>query len=59
LSIRQNIDDLRDETREKMAYRTVENIFIILAYVRFEILKVVAMKNAVIWDVTPCGSCKN
>jgi hypothetical protein len=25
----------------------------------FEVFTAVTMKNAVIWDVTPCGSCKN
>jgi hypothetical protein len=28
-------------------------------YVRFEVFTVVIMKNAVFWDVMPCGSCKN
>jgi cytidine deaminase len=28
------------------------------SYVRFEVFTVVAMKNAVFSDVTPCGSCK-
>jgi hypothetical protein len=28
-------------------------------YVRFEIFTAVAMKNGVVWDVTPCGSCNN
>jgi hypothetical protein len=28
-------------------------------FVRFEVLMAVTMKNAVLWDVTPCGSCKN
>jgi hypothetical protein len=28
-------------------------------YVRFEVFTAVAMKNAVFWNVTPCGSCKN
>jgi hypothetical protein len=27
--------------------------------VRFEVLKVVTMKNGVFWDVMPCGSCTN
>jgi hypothetical protein len=27
--------------------------------VRFEVFRVVTMKNAVFWDVMPCGSCKN
>jgi hypothetical protein len=27
--------------------------------VRFEVFTAVAMKNAVFWDVTPCGPCKN
>jgi heterodisulfide reductase subunit C len=25
---------------------------------RFEVFTVVTMKSVVIWDVTPCGSCK-
>jgi hypothetical protein len=28
-------------------------------YERFEVFTAVTMKNAVFWDVTPCGSCKN
>jgi hypothetical protein len=28
-------------------------------YVRFEVFTAVTMKNGVVWDVTPCGSCKN
>jgi hypothetical protein len=28
-------------------------------YVRFEVFAAVTMKNGVLWDVTPCGSCKN
>jgi hypothetical protein len=27
--------------------------------VRVEVFTAVTMKNAVVWDVTPCGSCKN
>jgi hypothetical protein len=27
--------------------------------VRFEVFTVVTMKNAIFWDVTSCGSCKN
>jgi hypothetical protein len=27
--------------------------------VRVEVFTVVAMKNGVFWDVTPCGPCKN
>jgi hypothetical protein len=30
-----------------------------LDYVRFEVFTAVTMKNAVFWDVPPCGSCKN
>jgi hypothetical protein len=26
---------------------------------RFAVFMVVAMKNAIFWDVTPCDSCKN
>jgi hypothetical protein len=28
-------------------------------YVRFEVFMEVTMKNAVIWDAVPCGSCKS
>jgi hypothetical protein len=28
-------------------------------HVRFEVLRAVTTENAVFWDVTPCGSCKN
>jgi hypothetical protein len=28
-------------------------------YIRFEVFRAVTMKNAVFWDVTPCGSFKN
>jgi hypothetical protein len=28
-------------------------------YVRFEVFMAVTMKNAVFWDIMPCGSCKN
>jgi hypothetical protein len=28
-------------------------------HVKFEVFMVVTMKNAVFWDVMPCGSCKN
>jgi hypothetical protein len=27
--------------------------------VRFDVFRVVTMKNGVLWDVTPYGSCKN
>jgi hypothetical protein len=27
--------------------------------VRCEVFTTLTMKNAVFWDVTPCGSCKN
>jgi hypothetical protein len=30
-----------------------------LNVVRFEVFTAVTMKNDVLWDVTPCGSCKN
>jgi hypothetical protein len=28
-------------------------------YITFEVFTTVTMKNGIIWDVTPCGSCKN
>jgi hypothetical protein len=30
-----------------------------MTHVRIEVFMMVTMKNAVFWDVTPCGSCKN
>jgi hypothetical protein len=30
-----------------------------LNYVKFEVSTAETMKNGVVWDVTPCGSCKN
>jgi hypothetical protein len=30
-----------------------------VSYVRFDVFTAVTMKNAVFWDATPCGSCKN
>jgi hypothetical protein len=27
--------------------------------IRFEVFTAVTVKNAVFWDVTPCGSCKS
>jgi hypothetical protein len=34
-------------------------ISIFIINVRFEAFTAVTMKNAVFWDVTPCGSCEN
>jgi hypothetical protein len=31
----------------------------IIMNVRFEVFVAVTMKNAVFWDLTRCGSCKN
>jgi hypothetical protein len=28
-------------------------------FVRFEVFTAVTMKKDALWDVTPCGSCKN
>jgi hypothetical protein len=30
-----------------------------VVYFRFELFTVVTMKNAIFWDVMPCGCCKN
>jgi hypothetical protein len=35
------------------------NVLTILFFVRFEVITVVTMKNAVFWDVAPCRSCVN
>jgi hypothetical protein len=31
----------------------------LISYVRFEVFTSVTMKNGVLWEVTPCGYCKN
>jgi hypothetical protein len=30
-----------------------------IRHIRFEVFTAVTRKNAIFWDVTPCGSCKN
>jgi hypothetical protein len=40
-------------------HRKVEFLQATLYNVRFEIFTAVTMKNAVFWDVTTCGSCKD
>jgi hypothetical protein len=39
-------------TERPVVYITIDNV-------RFEVLTAVTVKNAVLWDVTPCGSGKN
>jgi hypothetical protein len=34
-------------------------VIIIKLPVRFEVFTAVTMKNGVLWDIMPCGSCKN
>jgi hypothetical protein len=34
-------------------------IYNFILYVRFEVFMAVTMKNAIFWDVTPCGYCKS
>jgi hypothetical protein len=36
----------------------IEEVKLHISFVRFEVFTAVTMKNAVFWDVTPCGSCK-
>jgi hypothetical protein len=31
--------------------------YMLQSNIRFEVFTAVTMKNAVFWDVTPCGSC--
>jgi hypothetical protein len=38
---------------------TITDIKLILKYERSEVFTVVTMSNAVLWDVTLCGSCYN
>jgi hypothetical protein len=37
----------------------VEGVVGYIALIRFEVFTAVNMKNAVFWEVMPCGSCKN
>jgi hypothetical protein len=30
-----------------------------ILHIRFEVFTALTMKNGIVWDVTPCGSCKN
>jgi hypothetical protein len=32
-------------------------LLVAVIHVRFEVFTVVTMKNVVVWDVSPCGSC--
>jgi hypothetical protein len=41
----------------KFKYVTISNVYKII-FMGFEVLSVMTMKNAVFWDVAPCGSCK-
>jgi hypothetical protein len=45
----------QDRDKWRASVNAVKNLWV----VRFEVFKVVTMKNAVFWNVTPCGSCKN
>jgi hypothetical protein len=50
-------DAFKNVTRaENGAYAQKRDYFEV---VRFEVFTAVTMKNGVLWDVTPCGSCKN
>jgi hypothetical protein len=43
-----------------LVFRVAKNFYFALQdYVRFEVFTAVTMKNAVFWDVRPCGSYKN
>jgi hypothetical protein len=42
----------------RVTRRNIPEDTILQCYVRFEVFTAVAIKNAVFWDVTPCGSCK-
>jgi hypothetical protein len=45
-----------NETTENITVRRSKHFWY---HVRFEVSTAVTMKNAVFWDVTPCGSFKN
>jgi hypothetical protein len=64
----------KDDNREKnVVFRDIKSQFVPLrrhiksplqhpaskCYVRFEVFTAVTVKNAVSWDMTSCGSCKN
>jgi hypothetical protein len=45
-----------------MRLEDIDLIFLIKlnsAYIIFEIIMAVTMKTGIVWDITPCGSCKN
>jgi hypothetical protein len=42
-----------------MQFTTLQSKINMSHNVRFEVFMAVTMKNAVFWDVTPCGSYKN
>jgi hypothetical protein len=52
---------VQEDKRSAVSAPKVLNAFSrnVIFYVRFEVFTAVTMKMAVVWDVTPCGSCKN
>jgi hypothetical protein len=43
----------------RLPSRVVQKFWINYFFIRSEVSNVITMKNAVFWDVTPCGFCKN
>jgi hypothetical protein len=43
----------------RMNMRAQSAVWTYYPIVRFEVYPAVTMKNRILWDVTPCGSCKN
>jgi uncharacterized protein with PIN domain len=48
-----------DCMQQKVQGKTVKITYNNYIQVMFEVFMAVTKKNAVFWDVTPCGSCKN
>jgi hypothetical protein len=46
-------------TRKATSAQLTPEMTLYSKLVRFEVSTEVAMKDAVVWNVTPCGSCKN
>jgi hypothetical protein len=44
-------------TKQQYVYKVKNSS--LMPKLRFEVFMVVTMKNAIFWDVMPCGSCKN
>jgi hypothetical protein len=54
-----NIDSINENTKIVIDASKEVGLENWLYVVKFDIFMAVTMKNAIFWDVAPCGSCKN